>query len=808
MKKTVCILISIALLGAGALAQNLSPAGKVKKNLPLSNTPAVQAGNMTGKIRCASPSPSHEWDIMFNKMVDQYKSDLAASRVTASNYVIPIVFHILHTGQAEGTYPNIAQSLITSQIAILNADYAGTGYATSSYSKAPFVSGGHNAFYDYAVANSLPAPDNNGVVIVNTGISFCPAIKNPSGTVLTEPGIDRVNCTTKSFSNPTSFTTTATFQAYMDGTIKPGTIWDPTKYFNVWISDENAGVQILGYSSFPSGTTLSGLSGGGSTSASASTDGCWVLASSVGNSGSGNAPYNLGRTLTHESGHYFGLRHTWGDGNCLTDYCNDTPGAAAANYYGSGCTPKPCSAFTYPYHAGTCTTEAGMENTTDGEMYMAFMDYSDDQFMMLFTNDQLIRMKAALTQSPDRTGLTAASATLCTATTVVKPVAAFTWAPLSPSANGSTQLTDNSSNIPTSWLWTSTGPGTAVFSSSTAQDPTVVFPVAGSYTVCVTATNSAGSNSACNTITVTKASTVSVCDTVSHIGTTDTLSLYPTNTLATTADSGFWGGNNSLGNLAAAEFYKQTDFPAGSGEIKGAIILFFKDGAIGTKGTSTIAFNMLNSNAGVPGTSVLATKSFALSAVTAIPAVTHVDYAGNPALGFASAIIVPYTVMFPTPVSLTSDFFLSLTFPTTAGDSAEIFTDTYNHNKVNTGWFNYANGVWYPYDSVGARWSLAIIPLYCSVITNVENNVDLSSAVTIFPNPSAGLFTLNLNFEKQANATITVRNVLGQILLTDQEQNVLNHTMTMDLGKYGKGNYFVTVRSENGIVTKRIVIAE
>jgi hypothetical protein len=90
----------------------------------------------------------------------------------------------------------------------------------------------------------------------------------------------------------------------------------------------------------------------------------------------------------------------------------------------------------------------------------------------------------------------------------------------------------------------------------------------------------------------------------------------------------------------------------------------------------------------------------------------------------------------------------------------------------------------------------------------VENNVDLSSSVTIFPNPSAGQFTLSLNFEKQANATITVTNVLGQVIMTDIEQNIVNHAVTMDLSKYGKGNYFVTVRSDNGIVTKRIVIAE
>ncbi len=802
MKTKLCTILSIALLGAGAMAQK----SEVKKTAKMAaSAVADQPINMAGKIRCSSASPSREWDVMFNKMVDQYKSDLAASRIAASNYVIPIVFHIIHSGQAEGTYPNLAQSLITSQVSILNADYAGTGYSTSSWSKAPFVSGGHNAFYDYAIANSLTGPDAAGIAIANTGISFCLATKDASGNTLAEPGIDRINCTTKGWTNPTALTS-ANFQTYIDGTIKPGSIWDPTRYFNVWLTDAGSSNQILGYSTFPSGTTLAGLSGGGSGNANATTDGCWVLASSVGSNS--NAPYNLGRTLTHESGHYFGLRHVWGDGNCLDDYCADTPGAAAANYYGSG---TGNTTYTYPYHKGTCTN-TGMANPTDGELYMAFMDYSDDQFMMLFTNDQLTRMKAALTQSPDRTGLTAASATLCTAATVVKPVASFTWGPLSPSANSVTQLTDGSSNIPTSWAWTSSP--TATITSSTSQNPTITFPAAGTYTVCVTATNSAGSSSTCNSIVVTKASTASVCDTITHIGKTDTLSLYIANSTTSSPDSGYIAGNNFYGDLQKAEFYHQTDFPAGSGQIKGAIILFFRSGTtVGTHGTSAMSLSMLSSAAGAPGAS-LASQSFTLTQVGATTAVQGVNYAGTPGLGYSTAIMVPYTVMFPSPVNLSSDFFLSVTLPTVAGDTAAIFMGVINKNTANTAW-EFQSGSpnsWHAFSETPASWgfngSLAILPLYCSIATSVENSVDLSSAVTIFPNPSAGQFTLSLNFEKQANATITVTNVLGQVILTDLEQNIVNHSMTMDLSKFGKGNYFVTVRSENGIVTKRIVIAE
>ncbi len=352
--------------------------------------------------RCATPPPGAGWDGMFNKMVEQYKSTLSVERISSvTTYTIPIIFHIIHGGQPEGTYPNLSQSLINDQVTILNADYAGTGYNATEWSA--LTLNGHPLFYDYAVANDLPAPDNNGINVATAGISFGLANQDPSGNALAEPGIDRINYVTRAWKNPAATYESNTIMNYMDDSIKPATIWDPTRYFNVWVSDINPSSLYLGYSTFPSGTSLSGLSGGdgGSENATSSIDGCWVLASTVGNSGIAYAPYNLGRTLTHESGHYLGLRHVWGDGDCATDYCNDTPGAETFNYY-SG------PAFTYPYHNGTCS-----DNAKDGEMYMNFMDYSNDRFMFMFTNDQIIRMYTALSQSPDRTGLTTASARLC-----------------------------------------------------------------------------------------------------------------------------------------------------------------------------------------------------------------------------------------------------------------------------------------------------------------------------------------------------------------------------------------------------------
>ncbi len=386
MKKITLLGISILMMtfSSNLFAQN-----------SLANQPQLK--------RCASTTPSAEWDAMFNQLVEKTKQASANEKTKSASYVVPIIFHIIYGSEPVGTYPNLAASLINSQMNILNTDYAGMGYNTNKYVNV----NGHLPFYDYAVANSLPAPDNAGVIIANTGITFILATKDPSGNLLAEPGIDRESYVTNGWTDPASINSENTFTNYIDNTIKPATIWDATKYFNVWLTDCNSQVGILGYSTFPSGTSLQGLSGGGSGNAQATTDGCWVLASSVGNSGSNNAPYNLGRTLTHESGHYFGLRHVWGDGNCLTDYCNDIPKAYTSNYVKiSGSSSSTLAA--YPYNAGTCPS-GSYNNSTDGEMFMNFMDYSDDAAMWMFTTDQVTRMSTALSQSPDRSGLTASA---------------------------------------------------------------------------------------------------------------------------------------------------------------------------------------------------------------------------------------------------------------------------------------------------------------------------------------------------------------------------------------------------------------
>ena len=133
----------------------------------------------------------------------------------------------------------------------------------------------------------------------------------------------------------------------------------------MWVCNLSGG--ILGYAQFPGGPS--------------DTDGVVMTYTAFGDIGTATAPFNRGRTATHEVGHWLNLRHIWGDdfGACTgSDQVDDTPNQADANYG----TPA------FPHI--TCG------NRPNGDMFMNYMDYVDDIAMFMFTADQVARMRAAL----------------------------------------------------------------------------------------------------------------------------------------------------------------------------------------------------------------------------------------------------------------------------------------------------------------------------------------------------------------------------------------------------------------------------
>ncbi|MCP9234888.1 zinc metalloprotease [Lewinella sp. JB7] len=146
----------------------------------------------------------------------------------------------------------------------------------------------------------------------------------------------------------------------------------PTQAMNVWICEIGGG--ILGYAQFPGGA--------------AATDGIVLDYRYVGTTGTATAPFNLGRTATHEVGHWLNLRHIWGDGGCnVDDFVADTPTAGGPNYTGGSCT--------YP-GPNSCRPKGKNGGDDLPDMFQNYMDYSDDGCMNLFTTGQKDRMWAAI----------------------------------------------------------------------------------------------------------------------------------------------------------------------------------------------------------------------------------------------------------------------------------------------------------------------------------------------------------------------------------------------------------------------------
>jgi len=340
MKLRVLLTLAMAYLSLGLYAQQTAktaPEGVVRcyttesEEVRRANNPGI--GTMEDFERWLAP------------LVAQYEEDAGAQRAVTT---IPIVFHIIHNNGAD----NVSATYINAQIEQLNMDFRKTGSGSNSH------------------------PDG-----ADSEIEFCAAVVDPNGNTMAEPGIDRINRSSAGFSAPPYS------QSYYQSTLKPNTIWDPTQYCNVWVSDLSGG--LLGYAQFPEAASLGGI---GTGNGGASTDGVVVIYSSVGSQATpfpGGGNYDGGRTLTHELGHWLGLRYFWGDGGCgVDDYCNDTPKSDAANY-------------------GCPTTHASC-GTTD--MVQNYMDYTNDYCMNIFTDDQKARMQTVMSSSIRRASLASSSA--------------------------------------------------------------------------------------------------------------------------------------------------------------------------------------------------------------------------------------------------------------------------------------------------------------------------------------------------------------------------------------------------------------
>lgn len=201
-------------------------------------------------------------------------------------------------------------------------------------------------------ADKVNTPSEYQSIAADVGFEFCLAKIDPSGNPST--GITRTQTSVTEIGDGNYYTTSQGGK----------TAWPTTKYLNIWVCEIVSIGDLLGFAS-PPGT------------AGPNDDGVVIDYRFFGTMGTVAAPLDKGRTVTHEVGHYFNLEHIWGLwGGCGDDdIVTDTPDQDAENY---GC----------PAGATSCGSK---------DMYMNYMDYTDDGCMNLFTNGQKARMIAALT---------------------------------------------------------------------------------------------------------------------------------------------------------------------------------------------------------------------------------------------------------------------------------------------------------------------------------------------------------------------------------------------------------------------------
>ena len=249
------------------------------------------------------------------RAIEQHTQNVIANQTRVNGVItIPVVVHVIYNNSTQ----NISDAQIASQMTVLNDDFR----------------------------RMNADADGTWPQAADTEIEFCMATVDPQGNATT--GITRTNTSVSSFSanDNMKFNSSGGHDA-----------WPAGQYLNMWVCNLSGG--LLGYAQFPGG--------------SPATDGVVMDYQYFGTIGTATAPFDLGRTTTHEVGHWLNLRHIWGDGGCgVDDFVSDTPTSDAPNY---GCA-------------------TGHVSCSSTDMVQNYMDYSDDGCMNLFTAGQTTRMRA------------------------------------------------------------------------------------------------------------------------------------------------------------------------------------------------------------------------------------------------------------------------------------------------------------------------------------------------------------------------------------------------------------------------------
>jgi hypothetical protein len=667
----------------------------------------------------------------FERSVQQY---MAANRgsLESSQMVItcPIVIHCVYGSAAQ----NITLNQCLSQLQVMNEDFGRTNADVNTH---------------WAQA-------------ANTTIQFCMAQRTPAGLATT--GLE----TRQSGTSSTTWSTNDNVKSYSSGGLDA---WDPTRYLNIWVCNLSGG--LLGYGEFP-------------TSSVSSTFGVVIDYTCFGSNYTSygtfpgiQAPFDRGRTVTHEFSHCFNLYHIWGDDNgaCSgSDLCADTPNQADAT---SGC-------FTYPHTDGCATTNPGI-------MFENYMDYSDDNCMNLFTTNQKTRMLAVLNTAPynalaTSNGCQSVSpsvddAAISAITTPNGTVCGTTFTPVVVLKNwGSATLTSCTIKyqIDASTLQTYTWSG----SLTTGLTTSVTLP----------------------SMTTTSGAHTFTAYTLNPNGQTD----------ANAANDSFTSNFTCTGASSSLPFFEgfegTTFVPTGwSASNPDGGITWDRTTTCAKTGVACARMDNFNYQGGNGQVDEIVAKPVDISTVA------------SPVLTFQVAYTywtVPYQY---------SDT-LEVLVSTNCGATWTTVYKKWGSNLQTANPLSSQSAAWVPTQTQWRLETVSLLPYQTATslfvkfrnITDYEDNLylddinimnstgmqqtNLSSLINLFPNPSTGIFNLNIALDSQKDLNVKVVNTLGQTVQQFAELNTYGGTFALDLSAEPNGVYFVEVTAGGETSVQRIVV--
>ena len=659
------------------------------------------------------------------------------------DHIVPVVFHVIHEGGSE----NISYAQIEDQMRILNEDFARLNPDTTN-TPAIFA-------------------QNSG----DTNIEFRLAKIDPEG-----------NCTqgvTRTYSNLTNGAR---------NNVKELIQWDPTRYMNVWVAKtienfSDDGNIVLGFAQFPT-----------DINSDPETDGIVLRHNYCGSIGSASS--NYGRTLTHEAGHWLNLVHIWGDQDCGDDNVDDTPTGQEPNY--GVCTNN------FPYHVGVCSASNGQTITqSSGEMFMNYMDYSDDFCMNTFSLGQGSRMRSAISQY--RNLLTSESNLIATGTNddhvmvecepITEFEADFAFGCKGDGIEFESKTYNTSLSSITGYQWTFEGGSP---SSSTNENPSVTYMQPGTYDVTLTVTNSAESN------TLTKSNYI----TISSLNAEMTGPYFQ--------------------NFESEAFPTFENSPAASWTISGNITDSWERATNASSpnlspidnGNNSASFRVRSLEFIDAGeTHTLMTPGIDLSDLDA-PVRAYFDVAYAKRSGNTSDILEvhvsddcgrTWSKRWDRECNEDTDDL------STNGGGNVVFPYTpssahWEQQNVNIN--NYAGrsnvSLKFVFSGSGGNWLYIDNFVVCET-SQLSLNKDSFSDLNIFPNPSKGDATIEFSLYKDSEIEITLSNLYGAVLAQERIdlKAELNSIQLKDLYSSLKtGVYFIKITQDGISATKKVVISE